>query len=136
MLTLLFYIQQTLMIIALPTGALEGTDLMLIEATTSSSLKFLATDFLAGPLLLRRLDARLEARLHADAQRGVEGDDGGVAAQLGLSLPSPAWLLRRRRLLHPHVRLPHRLQLERPRRVSRRDYGPRLRRRHRLRCRC
>lgn len=83
MLTLDLDIQQRLVIVPLSPGPLQHAHLVLLQPPPGGRLQLLPADLLPGLLLPRGLEARLEARLHAHAQRRVEGDLGLVAPHLG-----------------------------------------------------
>lgn len=83
MLILDLNLQQPLMIIALALRPLQHPHLILVQPPPSRILQLAPANLGLFALLLGRPDARLEARLHADAQRRVEGDAVGVAAHIG-----------------------------------------------------
>lgn len=58
-------------------------DLVIVQLTSYERLQLQATDPLLAFVFLVGLEARFEARLHAQAERGVEGDGFCVAAHLG-----------------------------------------------------
>lgn len=66
------HIQDLFVEIPFPSRLLQPLHLVLLEAPAHRSLQLPAGDLLAGLALLRRLDARLKARLHPDPQRRLE----------------------------------------------------------------
>lgn len=83
------------MIIALPLRPLQHPHLILVQPPPSRILQLPAANLGLFALLLGRPDARLEARLHADAQRRVEGDVVGVTTHIGgrrIRLGRRGWL--------------------------------------------
>lgn len=119
MLTLHLDIQQGLVVIPLPPRPLEHLDLVVVQLPPRRLLELAAADLLARLLLARRLEPGLEARLHAHAQGGVEGDVGLVAAHLGRRVG----FCRARRVADREEGLAQGLDLEGARRVGCREDG-------------
>jgi hypothetical protein len=78
-----FHVQRRLVIIPFAPRLPESSDLVVVQFPANQLFQLLVADFLHGFLLLGRLEPRLETRLHAYAERGVECDAVCVAADLG-----------------------------------------------------
>ena len=68
--------------VTLSPSLLQLLDLMVLQLPANKVLELLLADRLVCLLLLRDPILRLEARLHADAERGVERNRFGVTAYI------------------------------------------------------
>ena len=75
-------LERLLMKVTLSPSLLQLLDLMVLQLPANKVLELLLADRLVCLLLLRDPILRLEARLHADAERGVERNRFGVTAYI------------------------------------------------------